>query len=80
MGRWLFPAALCVAHLFIYPATAEQFSIHDAINMAVQTNPGVGEAAANRRATEAEMRQSQGALLPQVRLQYDPTFPKWPAA
>jgi adhesin transport system outer membrane protein len=31
----------------------------------------VGEASANRRATEAELRQSQGALLPQVKLQAD---------
>ena len=36
--------------------------------MAVQTNPAVGEASANRRATEAEGRQTQGTLLPQVRL------------
>src|SRR4051812_34687835 len=49
----------------------ERFSINDAINQAAQTNPGVGEASANRRATEAEMRQSQGVLLPQVRLQAD---------
>jgi adhesin transport system outer membrane protein len=48
--------------------SAEPFSITDAINQAVKTNPGVGEAAANRRATEAELHQSQGALLPQVRL------------
>lgn len=48
---------------------AESFSIADAINQAVKTNPGVGEASANRRATEAELRQSQGVLLPQIRLQ-----------
>jgi adhesin transport system outer membrane protein len=48
---------------------AEPFSMLDAINQAVKTNPGVGEASANRRATEAELRQSQGALLPQIRLQ-----------
>jgi outer membrane protein, adhesin transport system len=48
--------------------SAEPFSITDAINQAVKTNPGVGEARANRRATEAELHQSQGALLPQVRL------------
>lgn len=45
------------------------FSIHDAIHQASQTNPGVGEATANRRATEAELRQRQGTLLPQVRLE-----------
>jgi outer membrane protein, adhesin transport system len=48
--------------------SGEAFSILDAINQAVKTNPGVGEAAANRRATEAELHQSQGVLLPQIRL------------
>jgi adhesin transport system outer membrane protein len=48
---------------------SDAFTIVDAINQAVTTNPGVGEAAANRRATEAEMRQTQGTLLPQVRLE-----------
>jgi outer membrane protein, adhesin transport system len=46
----------------------EAFTIFEAINQAVQTNPGVGEAAANRRATETDLRQTQGTLLPQVRL------------
>src|SRR3954463_9387671 len=49
-------------------AAGPGFTIFDAINQAVKTNPGVGEAAANRRATEAELRQTQGTLLPQVRL------------
>ena len=51
-----------------WAVAAEAFTIHDAIQQAIQTNPGVGEATANRRATESEMRQSQGVLLPQVRL------------
>lgn len=50
-------------------AFAKPFTIRDAINMAVKTYPGVGEAAANRRATEDEMRQTQSTLLPQVRLE-----------
>jgi len=50
-------------------ARAEWFSINDAISQAVLTNPGVGEASANRRATESELRQTQGTLLPQVRLE-----------
>lgn len=50
-------------------AGAAPFTINDAIRMAVQTNPGVGEASANRRATEAELRQNQSTLLPQVRLE-----------
>jgi outer membrane protein, adhesin transport system len=50
-------------------ARAEWFSINDAISQAVLTNPVVGEASANRRATEAELRETQGTLLPQVRLE-----------
>lgn len=48
---------------------AEPFSIQDAILQAVRSHPGVGEAAANRRATESELRQQQSTLLPQVRLE-----------
>src|SRR5580692_8186125 len=48
--------------------SAEPFSILDAINQAIKTHPAVGEASADRRATEAQLRQSQGALLPQIRL------------
>ena len=48
---------------------AEPFTINDAINYAVKSHPGIGEASANRRATEAELRQTQSTLLPQVRLQ-----------
>src|SRR3954449_4899734 len=63
------PILICIAGLSFSPAWgAEPFTIVDAINQAVKTNPGVGEAAANRRATEAELRQTQGTLLPQVRL------------
>jgi adhesin transport system outer membrane protein len=50
-------------------AFADAFSINDALHQAVQTNPGVAEASANRRATESELRQTQGTLLPQVRLE-----------
>jgi outer membrane protein, adhesin transport system len=47
---------------------AEPFSINDALKQAAHTNPGVGEASANRRATESELRQTQSTLLPQVRI------------
>jgi adhesin transport system outer membrane protein len=50
-------------------ANAAPFTINDALRMAVQTNPSIGEAAANKRATEAELRQVQSTLLPQVRLE-----------
>jgi adhesin transport system outer membrane protein len=50
-------------------ASAEVFDINAAIQQAILTNPGVGEAAANRRATESELRQQQGTLLPQFRVE-----------
>src|SRR5260370_12718757 len=51
------------------PASADPFSINSALKQAVLTNPGVGEASANRRATESELRQTQSTLLPQVRVE-----------
>src|SRR6478735_4610680 len=50
------------------PAIADPFSINDALREAAKSHPGVGEAAANRRATESELRQTQSTLLPQVRI------------
>lgn len=44
------------------------FTLEEAIRHAVATSPTIRESAANRRATEHEVRQSQGGLLPQVRL------------
>jgi adhesin transport system outer membrane protein len=48
---------------------AEPFTINDAIKESVKSHPSISEATANRRATESELRQSQGVLLPQVRLE-----------
>src|SRR3569623_284016 len=50
-------------------AMADPLTINNAIRMAVQTHPSIGEASANRRATEAELHQVQGTRLPQVRLE-----------
>src|SRR6266849_7606055 len=55
--------------LAISPGAAEPFSINDALREAAKSHPGVGEAAANRRATETELRQTQSTLLPQVRIE-----------
>ncbi|MBR1249998.1 TolC family outer membrane protein [Bradyrhizobium sp. AUGA SZCCT0169] len=64
-------AYLAIAGLILAggPLAAEPYSINDALKQAVQTNPGVGEASANRRATESELRQTQSTLLPQVRIE-----------
>ncbi|MCL2715472.1 MAG: TolC family outer membrane protein [Alphaproteobacteria bacterium] len=50
-------------------AVADPLSINDALHEAVRTNPAVGEASANRRATESSLRQTQSTLLPQVRVE-----------
>ncbi|HTM56630.1 MAG TPA: TolC family outer membrane protein [Pirellulales bacterium] len=65
----VFLAALLLGAAGVAGAAGQGFTIFNAIQQAVTTNPGVGEAAANRRATEAELRQNQGTLLPQVRLE-----------
>src|SRR6266581_639033 len=65
-SAYLVVAGFCVA---VSPAAAQVFSINDALRQTVQTNPGVGEASANRRATEGELRQTQSTLLPQVRIE-----------
>src|SRR4051812_3248646 len=64
-------AFLAIAGLIVAlaPAGAEPFSITDALREAAKSHPGVGEASANRRATEAELRQTQSTLLPQVRIE-----------
>jgi adhesin transport system outer membrane protein len=67
---YVFSIALFVgAMAFATSSMAQPLTVNDAIRMAVQTNPTVGEAAANRRATEAELHQTQGTLLPQVRIE-----------
>jgi hypothetical protein len=55
---------LTIAALFltVNPAgAAEVFSINDALHQAMLTNPAVGEASANRHATQSELRQIQTA-------------------
>src|SRR5215216_2479945 len=63
-------AALLLGCAFPHVAHSQSaFLINDALKQAIATNPGVGEAAANRRATDAELRQQQSTLLPQVRVE-----------
>lgn len=63
------PAFLLGCSLSSVVCAQSVFSINDALQQAIATNPGVGEAAANRRATESELRQQQSTLLPQVRVE-----------
>jgi len=60
ISLWLAIAAVAIG--------ADKFTVVDAIRHAINTHPDVGQAAAHRRATEAVLRQGQGTLLPQVRL------------
>lgn len=45
---------------------ASAMSLREAVAIAVQTNPEIGEAIANREATEFELRQGRGLYLPQI--------------
>jgi len=58
------PINLTIAAFFLTvnsAGAAEVFSINDALHQAMLTNPAVGEASANRRATQSELRQIQPA-------------------
>lgn len=71
----LFACVVALATLAGAPAWAQSsISLDEAIRRAVRSNPRVSEAAANRRAVEQEVRQSQGGLLPQVRLRTELGF------
>jgi adhesin transport system outer membrane protein len=63
------PIVIGLVALPVSAHSQSRFSINDALKQAVATNPGVGKAAANRRATESELRQQQSTLLPQVRVE-----------
>src|ERR1700743_3787923 len=66
--RWMLPVAIVLGIGGRTVIAGSPFTICDAINEAVRSYPAVGEAAANRRATETNLRQSQATLLPQVHL------------
>lgn len=62
------------ATVFVFSTAATSagaLSLEQAVRRAVLTNPAVAEASANRRATSYELRQTQGGLLPQIRVQAD---------
>src|SRR5260370_15136083 len=68
MKKLAYLAVVGLVGALTHPAVAEPFSINDALRESAKSHPGVGEAAANRRGTEAELRQTQSTLLPQVRV------------
>ncbi len=60
--------ALSVLAMSLMTSAAGAMSIEEAIRLTVQTNPSIGEAAANRRAVDYELKQAVGQYLPQVSL------------
>ena len=48
---------------------AEAISLREAIEFALEANPEIGQAIANREATQFELRQAIGLYLPQVDLE-----------
>jgi adhesin transport system outer membrane protein len=67
--RYSVAVALAAGLLWSGQAHAQaKISLEQAIRKAVATNPRIGEAAANRRAVDHEVRQAQGKVLPQVRV------------
>lgn len=62
-------AVFVVCVVLALPAQAE--TLRAVVERAVRTNPSIDAAAANRRATEYELRQSEGRILPRVDLDAD---------
>lgn len=64
------PLAVAVAvlgmGLLATPEAALAQSLEEALGYAMETNPDVGQARANRRATDLELKQARGLYLPQV--------------
>jgi adhesin transport system outer membrane protein len=56
------------------PAGAQ--SLGEAVGLAVETNPDIGQARANRQAVDAELAQARGLYLPQVDLEAS-VGPEW---
>lgn len=57
-------ATVCAAALL--PNSAQAISLNTAIKIALEANPEIGEAIANREAIEFELRQARGLYLPKI--------------
>ncbi|MFX8731472.1 hypothetical protein ABTM48_19760, partial [Acinetobacter baumannii] len=60
---------LIVAAVAVDPARGE--TLRDAVEHAVRTNPAIDAVLANKRATEYELRQSEGRRMPRLDLDAD---------
>jgi outer membrane protein, adhesin transport system len=75
MSRGVCPSWITIAAVAVIVAsttalgtTASGMTMHEAVGLAVDGNPEIGEAAANREAIEFELRQGRGQYLPRVDL------------
>jgi adhesin transport system outer membrane protein len=53
----------------IFSAPAQAITLHEAIAVALESNPEIGQAIENREAIEFELRQARGLYLPSVDLE-----------
>lgn len=67
--KGIVPACCIAAAMALGAAPAPAITLEDSVTHAVQTNPEIGEAIANREATEFELRQARGLFRPRVDLE-----------
>jgi outer membrane protein, adhesin transport system len=66
-GRLCAIGALALA--LVVPSASTAMTMLDAVVLAVETNPQIGEAIASREASEFELRQGRGLYLPRIDLE-----------
>src|SRR5262245_49524473 len=66
MRHHLMAAASVSVLCFLAMGQASAITLDEAIGAALKTNPSIGQAIENRRATEWELRQARGLYLPRV--------------
>lgn len=57
---------LVSAGIALWPSPALSISLYEAVQVAIEGNPEIGEAVANKEAREFELKQAYGLYLPQV--------------
>ncbi len=68
-GRFKITLAAGVALLALSSTSSNAVSLKDAVSVALDSNPEIGEAIENREAIEFELRQAKGLLLPSIDLE-----------
>ncbi len=64
-------AATALCTLIILPATSNAMSLYEAVEIAVHSNPEIGQAVANREGVQFELEQGKGLKRPKVDLEGD---------